>query len=201
MIGSGVPELLIIKKMKKYFVLAVIGLMAAAANLSAQPQQGAGMPQMPPVLNPEEKTAQMAEKYKLTDEQKQAVLELNQKYDGKLEMKMPEQGEMKDFRKMTDAEREEFMKEMQSRMAEMQETQAQLEENQKAYENELKGILDKKQFRKYRSDVLRAQAEREQAMQRGFGGGFPGGGFPGGGMPGGGFPGGGFPGGGFPGGF
>ena len=101
--------------MKKYFVLAVIGLMAAAANLSAQPQQGAGMPQMPPVLNPEEKTAQMAEKYKLTEEQKQAVLELNQKYDGKLEMKMPEQGEMKDFRKMTDEEREQFMKEMQSR--------------------------------------------------------------------------------------
>ena len=187
--------------MKKCFVLAVIGLMAAAANLSAQPQQGAGMPQMPPVLNPEEKTAQMAEKYKLTEEQKQAVLELNQKYDGKLEMKMPEQGEMKDFRKMTDEEREQFMKEMQSRMAEMQETQAQLEENQKAYENELKGILDKKQFRKYRSDILRAQAEREQAMQRGFGGGFPGGGFPGGGFPGGGMPGGGFPGGGFPGGF
>ena len=129
--------------------MAVIGLMAAAANLNAQPPQGAGMPQMPPVLNPEEKTAQMTEKYKLTDEQKQAVLELNQK----------------------------------------------------AYEDELKGILDKKQFRKYRSDVLRAQAEREQAMQRGFGGGFPGGGFPGGGMPGGGFPGGGFPGGGFPGGF
>ena len=73
--------------------------------------------------------------------------------------------------------------------------------NQKAYENELKGILDKKQFRKYRSDILRAQAERAQAMQRGFGGGFPGGGFPGGGFPGGGMPGGGFPGGGFPGGF
>ena len=187
--------------MKKYLVLAVAGLMVGAASLFAQAPQGqapGNVPQLPPVLNPEEKTAQMAEKYKLTDEQKQAVLELNQKYDGKLEYKMPEQTEMRDFRRMTDEERDAFMKDMQSRMAEMQETQAKLEENQKAYENELKGILDKKQFRKYRSDILRAQAEREQAMQRGMGG-FPGGGFPGGGFPGGGP--GGFPGGGFPGGF
>ena len=129
------------------------------------------------------------------------MLALNQKYDGKLEYKMPEQTEMRDFRRMTDEEREAFMSDMQSRMAEMQETQAKLEENQKAYEDELKAILTKKQFRKYRSDILRAEAERQQAMQRGFGGGFPGGGMPGGGFPGGGMPGGGFPGGGFPGGF
>ena len=184
--------------MKKYFLMAVVGLMAGAACLYAQAPQGQ-MPELPPVLNPEEKTAQMVEKYGLSDEQKAAVLALNQKYDGKLEYKMPEQTEMRDFRRMTDEEREAFMKDMQSRMAEMQETQAKLEENQKAYEDELKGILTKKQFRKYRSDILRAEAERQQQMQRGFGGGFPGGGpggFPGGGP--GGFPGGGP--GGFPGG-
>ena len=188
--------------MKKYFLLAVAGLMVGAASMFAQAPQGQmQMPELPPVLNPEEKTAQMAEKYGLSDEQKAAVLALNQKYDGKLEYKMPEQTEMRDFRRMTDEEREAFMSDMQSRMAEMQETQAKLEENQKAYEDELKAILTKKQFRKYRSDILRAEAERQQAMQRGFGGGFPGGGMPGGGFPGGGMPGGGFPGGGFPGGF
>lgn len=186
--------------MKKILVLAVAGLVAGAACVFAQAPQGQmQMPELPPVLSPEEKMDQMAEKYGLTDEQKAAVLALNQKYDGKLEFQRPEQTEMRDFRRMTDAEREEFMKEMQSRMSEMQETQAKIEENQQAYEDELKGILTKKQFRKYRSDILRAEAEREQQMMRGFGGGFPGGGFPGG--PGGGFPGGGFPGGGFPGGF
>ena len=65
-----------------------------------------------------------------------------------------------------------------------------IEKNQKAYENDLSSILDKKQLRKYRTDQRRAEAERQQAMQRGFGGGGmmpPGGGFPGGGFPGGGF--------------
>ena len=136
--------------------MAVIGLMAGTASLFAQAPQGQmQMPERPPVLTPEEKTEQMAEKYSLTDEQKVAVLALNQKYDGKLEYKMPEQTEMRDFRRMTDEERDAFMKDMQSRMAEMQETQAKLEENQKAYEEELSGILDKKQLRKYRTDQRR----------------------------------------------
>lgn len=90
------------------------------------------------------------------------------------------------------------MNEMMSQMSDMQEKQAQVEKNQKAYEEELKNILDKKQLRKYRTDQRRAEAERQAAMQRGFGGGMPGGGMM---PPGGGFPGGGFPGGGFPGGF
>ena len=147
--------------------------------------------EMPKILTPEEKTAEMAQKYNLTDEQQAAVLELNKKYDGKLELRM-EQTEQRDFRKMTDAEREQFMNEMMNRMQDMQAKQAEIEKNQKAYENDLSSILDKKQLRKYRTDQRRAEAERQQAMQRGFGGG--------GMMPPGGF-GGGFPGGGFPGGF
>ena len=186
--------------MKKIFLLAVAGLIAGAMSLSAQPPQGTeGMPQMTKILNPEEKTAQMAEKYNLTEEQQAAVLELNKKYDGKLEFRMPEQDERPDFRKMTDQEREAYFNKMMEQMGDMQEKQAEMEKNQKADEEELQGILDKKQLRKYRTDVRRAEAERQQAMQRGFGGGMGPGGFPGGGP--GGFPGGGFPGGGFPGGF
>lgn len=188
--------------MKKFFLLTVAGLMAGALCASAQPPMGMGMGQMPPmgqmpegmempkILTPEEKTAEMAQKYDLTDEQQAALLELNKKYDGKLEIRMEQQTEQRDFRKMTDAEREKFMNEMMSRMNEMQEKQAEIEKNQKAYENDLSSILDKKQLRKYRTDQRRAEAERQQAMQRGFGGGGmmpPGGGFPGGGFPGGGF--------------
>lgn len=191
--------------MNKFFLLAVAGMMAGALCVSAQPPMGMGqmppmgqMPEgmeMPKILTPEEKTAEMAQKYNLTDEQQVALLELNKKYDGKLELRM-EQTEQRDFRKMTDAEREQFMNEMMNRMQDMQAKQAEIEKNQKAYENDLSSILDKKQLRKYRTDQRRAEAERQQAMQRGFGG------MPGGGMmpPGGGFPGGGF-GGGFPGGF
>ena len=195
--------------MKKIFLMTVAGLMAAALCASAQPPMGMGqmppmgqMPEgmeMPKILTPEEKTAEMAEKYGLSDEQQTALLALNQKYDGKLEIRMAPQGEQRDFRKMSDEERQQFMNEMMSQMSDMQEKQAQVEKNQKAYEDELKNILDKKQLRKYRTDQRRAEAERQAAMQRGFGG------MPGGGMmpPGGGFPGGGFPGGGFggPGGF
>ena len=192
--------------MKRIIVLAAIGLMAGAASLYAQAPQGMALPEgerpqfeMPKVLTPEEKTAEMAEKYGLSEEQQVSLLALNQKYDGKLEIRMAPQGEQRDFRKMSDEERQQFMNEMMSQMSDMQEKQAQVEKNQKAYEDELKNILDKKQLRKYRTDQRRAEAERQAAMQRGFGG------MPGGGMmpPGGGFPGGGFPGGGFggPGGF
>lgn len=186
--------------MKKIILLAVAGMMAGAVCASAQFPPMGGMPEgmeMPKILTPEEKTADMAQKYGLTEEQQTALLALNQKYDGKLEFRMEQPAEQPDFRKMTDAERQEFMNKMMSQMGEMQEKQAEIEKNQKAYEEELKDIFDKKQLRKYRTDLRRAEAERQAAMQRGMGGM----GFPGGGMPGGGFPGGGFPGGGFPGGF
>jgi hypothetical protein len=189
--------------MKKVFLLAIAGMMAGAVFASAQfPPMGGGMPpmggmqmpegmEMPKILTPEEKTAEMAQKYNLTEEQQTALLALNQKYDGKLELRMEQQGEQQDFRKMTDAERQEFMNKMMSQMQDMQAKQAEIEKNQKAYENDLASILDKKQMRKYRTDLRRAEAERQAAMQRSFGGGM---------MPPGGF-GGGFPGGGFPGGF
>ena len=174
-------------------------MMAGALSASAQFPPMGGMPmgqmpegmEMPKILTPEEKTAEMAQKYGLTDEQQTALLALNQKYDGKLELRMEQQGEQQDFRKMTDAERQEFMNKMMSQMQDMQAKQAEIEKNQKAYENDLASILDKKQMRKYRTDLRRAEAERQAAMQRSFGGGM---------MPPGGF-GGGFPGGGFPGGF
>ena len=107
--------------MKKLFLLAVAGLVAGAASLTAQPPQGqpgpGGRPQLPPVLNPEEKTAQMTEKYGLNADQQKAVLELNQQYDGKLEFRpqgFGEGTERKDPRKMTDAEREEFFGQIRS---------------------------------------------------------------------------------------
>ncbi len=158
------------------------------------------MPEMPKILNPEEKTAEMVQKYGLNETQQAALLELNKKYDGKLDFRPQQQGEQPDFRRMTDQEREAFFSKMREQMGDMQERQAEIEKNQKAYEEELKNIMDKKQLRKYRTDVRRAEAERQQAMQRGFGG-MPGGMPPGGGFPGGGFPGGGGFGGGFPGGF
>lgn len=194
--------------MKRFLLLAVAGLMAGAASLMAQPPQGpegaGNLPQMPKILTPEEKTAQQAEKYSLTEEQKAALLELNKEYDGKLEFRMQgmEQGaERRDFRNMSDAERQEFFSKMQEQMADMQERQQQMQKDQKAYDNAIKNILDKKQLKAYRADRRKEEADRQRAMQQ-FGGGMPGGpgGFPGG--PGG-FPGGpgGFPGGGFPGGF
>lgn len=192
--------------MKRFLLLAVAGLMAGAASLMAQPPQGpdgANLPPMPKILTPEQKTAEQAEKYNLTDEQKAALLELNKEYDGKLEFRMQgmeEGGARPDFRNMTDAQRQEFFSKMQEQMADMQEKQQQMQKDQKAYDNAIKNILDKQQLKAYRADRRKQEAERQRAMQQ-FGGGMPGGpgGFPGGGFPGG--PGGGFPGGGFPGGF
>ena len=172
--------------MKKVILLAIAGMMAGAVFASAQfPPMGGGMPpmggmqmpegmEMPKILTPEEKTAEMA-----------------QKYDGKLELRMnQEEGERPDIRKMSDEERQAYFNKMMDQMGDMQQKQADIEKNQKAYEEELKDIFDKKQMRKYRTDLRRAEAERQAAMQRSMGGGFPGGGFPGGGFPGGGFPGG-----------
>lgn len=183
--------------MKKIILLAVAGMMAGAVFASAQfpPMGGMQMPEgmeMPKILTPEEKTADMAQKYDLTEEQQTALLALNQKYDGKLEFRMnQEEGERPDIRKMSDEERQAYFNKMMEQMGDMQQKQAEIEKNQKAYEEELKNIFDKKQLRKYRTDLRRAEAERQAAMQRGMGGmGFPGGGFPGGGFPGGGFPGG-----------
>lgn len=200
--------------MKRFYLLAVAGLMmAGAASLYAQvPQgpEGAQLPegfnpeniQIPPVLTPEQKTAQMTEKYNLTPEQQAAVLELNTKYDGKLDFRMEPMDQSQDPRKMSDAERQQFFDQMMNRMADMQERQQQMQKDQKEYDKAMKNILDKNQYRIYRKEMREREEERLR-MQQGMGGGFPGGGMPGGGFPGGpgGFPGGGFPGGGFPGGF
>ncbi len=189
--------------MKKFFLLAAAGLMAGAVSLSAQAPQapaGAGnFPEMPKILNPEEKTAEMTEKYNLTAEQQAAVLELNRKFDGKLEYRPEPMGEQKDFRSMTDAERQEFFGKMQDMMAEMQERMQQMQKDQKEYDKAIKDILDKDQLKAYRKDQRKRQQEMQRMQQNAMGGAQMGGGFPGGGFPGG--PGGGFPGGGFPGGF
>lgn len=182
--------------MKRLFLMAVIGLMAGTAGMFAQSPQGrpeGGRPELPPVLNPEEKTARMTEKYNLTPEQQAAVLELNKQYDGKLEFRPADMGERKDFRKMTDAEREEFFSKMQEQMGEMQEKMQQMQKDQKEYDKAIKEILDKNQYKEYRKEQRRRELEMQRMQQQQ--GGFPGGpgGFPGG--PGGGFPGG--PGGGF----
>ena len=154
------------------------------------PPQG-GRPEAPKPLTPEEKTAQMAQDYDFTPEQEAAVLELNKQYDGKLEFRFEGfgqgNGERKDPRNMSDAERQQFFEQMQERMAQMQEKQAQIEKDQKAYDKALKEILTKDQFKAYRKDQRKKEEERQQRMggpRGGFGGpgmGGPGGGFPGGG--------------------
>lgn len=205
----------------------VLWMMAASlllsANMMAQPPQG-GRPQggrpgrgegfkMPEMLSDtayaETKTAEMAEKYKLTDEQKTAIYALNLEYASKLQidyasfgMGQPQQqGERKDPRSMSDSERQEFFQQMQERMEKMQDRMAEVEDSQKAYDLSIKEILDKDQYKLYKKDRRRKDNERQRRMQGGMGGpgggfGGPGGGFPGGGMggPGGGFggPGGGF---------
>lgn len=190
-------------------ILAVAGLMVGAACVYAQPPQGpqGGRPQMPPVLNPEEKTAQMTETYGLNAEQQQAVLELNKLYDGKLEFRMPDMGEQKDIRSMSESERQEFFNKMMEQMGDMQERTQQMQKDQREYDKAIKEIFTKDQLKAYKKDQRKRQQEiqRMQQQQGGFGGPGGPGGFPGGGPGGFGGPGGGFggPGGGFggPGGF
>jgi len=209
--------------MKRFLIMAVAGLLAGAARLSAQPAQrpeGAGKrPQRPIVsLNPEEKTAQMVEKYNLTADQQAAVLDLNKRFDGKLDFLPPgrpdrgeegeeggERAERKNPRDMTEEEREAFFEQMQDQMLERQEQLLQVQKDQKEYDKVMKGILDKEQYKLYRKDQRKRDQELQRMLQQTGNraqGGFPGG--PGGegfGGPGGGGFGG--PGGGFggPGGF
>ena len=157
------------------------------------------MPELPPELSPEDKTAEMAELFGLSEEQKATLLELNRRYEGKLEYR-PQQQEMRDIREMSDAERQEMFEKMMAQRQDMEKIMAEIEENNKTYDNALKALFDKKQFRLYQREKRRKETEQRRRMESafgGFGGGFPGGGF---GGPGGGFggPGGGFGG---PGGF
>ena len=150
------------------------------------------------------RTQEMVEKYTLTDEQAEAVRQLNLKYADKMNFTPQrmgmggEDGERPDFRSMTDEQRQEFMQKMQAQMGEMQEKMQAMQDARKEYEKELEAVLNKDQLKAYRKDRRRQEAEMQRRMQ----GGRPGGMGPGMGGPGG-FPGGGpggFPGGG-PGGF
>ena len=205
--------------MKKTLLLIVAGLCAGTMCLFAQPGGFGGggfgggfpgggrpggaefkMPELPPLPTPEEKTAEQIEKFGIREDQKEALLELNKRYDGKLEYR-PEQTDMQDMREMSDDERQEFMNKMMERMQEMEKIQNEIEDNNKAYENALKALLDKKQFRAYQKDKRQKETEQRRRMESMFmGGDFGGFGGPGGGFGGGGFggPGGGFGG---PGGF
>lgn len=154
-----------------------------------------------------QRTQEMVEKYNLTPEQEEAVRALNAQYAEKLNFRpagmQDENGERPDFRSMSDAERQAFFQQMQERMGEMQERMQQMRDARKDYEKELEGILDKDQFKAYRKDRRRQEAEMQRRMQGQGGNRRPGGMGPGGpgGFrgPGGGFggPGGGFGGGGF----
>lgn len=178
------------KNNMKKLMMAVAGVIIGTAVLSAQPPRGGRGPQgqerpemkLPEVLSPEEKTALMAQDYNLTPEQQKAVLELNKQFDGKLDFRpegFGQEGERKDPRQMSEAERRAFFEKMQERMAEMEEKQQQIQKDQKEYDKALKHILDKEQFKAYRKD----QKKREREMQDRMGG--PRGGFGGPGGPGG----------------
>ena len=187
-------------------ILAAAAGVLCAVSLQAQGERPEG-PQMPEPMSDSlwaaTRTQEMAEKYTLSEEQQVAVFDLNMKYADKLNFngQMPGQGERKDMRSMSEEERRAFFEEMMSRREEMEQKMQERREARKAYEEELEGILTKDQFKAYRKDRRREEAEIQKRMQRGMGGGRPGGmgpgGFPGG--PGG-FPGGG-PGGFGPGGF
>lgn len=203
--------------MKKILTLTAAALLLMSLNLQAQPPQGGrpgGRPgerpgreefKMPEVLADtvyaETKTAEMAEKYQLTEEQFAQVFALNLEYASKLQfdpsiMGERNQGERKDPRSMSDAERQEFFNQMQERMMKVQDAWAEIEDNQKAFDLAMKEILTKDQYKLYKKDRRKEDAERQRRMQGPRGGGFgPGGPGRGGfGGPGGGFggPGGGF---------
>lgn len=207
--------------MKKMFIWAAAAMMLCAANLQAQPQGGYPgrngqarefkMPEiLPDSVFASNRTADMVEKYNLTEEQEEQVAQLNFKYAPMLQVKMTGFGQQngeqpRDFRSMSDEERQEFFDQMQERMQQAQEAEQARAEAQKAFDKAMKDILDKEQYKAYTKDRKREDRERtarNRQMQGGMGGprggmGGPGGGF---GGPGGGFggPGGGFGG---PGGF
>ena len=180
--------------MKTILTLTAAALLLMSLNLQAQPPQGGrpgGRPgerpgreefKMPEVLADtvyaETKTAEMAEKYQLTEEQFAQVFALNLEYASKLQfdpsiMGERNQGERKDPRSMSDAERQEFFNQMQERMMKVQDAWAEIEDNQKAFDLSMKEILTKDQYKLYKKDRRKEDAER-QRMQGGFGG--PGGG-------------------------
>ena len=189
--------------MKRILLIAAVGLMACAASLNAQPPMGGGFPPMgggrPPMggggfpamgspadtRTPEEKTDEIATKYGLDDTQRQALLELNKAYSGKLQKAVDTTMMPRDFRSMTEEEREAMFADMESRMGEMMDQYNEIAGNQEAYEDALKQILTKKQYRQYRVDQEKEQLRRQREMERqfqagGFGGGMPpmgGGGF------------------------
>ena len=160
----------------------------------------AGMGSAADTRTPEEKTDEIATKYGLDDAQRQALLELNQAYAGKLQMAVDTTMMQRDFRRMSEEDREAMFEDMESRMSEMMEQSQEIAGNQEAYEDALKEIMTKKQYRKYRVDQEKEQLRRQREMEQQFRNGFGGGGMPPMGGPGGGFggPGGGFGG---PGGF
>lgn len=203
--------------MKTILTLTAAALLLMSLNLQAQPPQGGrpgGRPgerpgreefKMPEVLADtvyaETKTAEMAEKYQLTEEQFAQVFALNLEYASKLQfdpsiMGERNQGERKDPRSMSEAERQEFFNQMQERMMKVQDAWAEIEDNQKAFDLAMKEILTKDQYKLYKKDRRKEDNERQRRMQGPRGGGFgPGGPGRGGfGGPGGGFggPGGGF---------
>ena len=198
--------------MKKSFYLTVAGMLVGGVCLFAQ-MPGGGfpgggfpgggfpggemkMPELPPVLSPEERTDEMAEKFGLSEEQKATLLELNRRYEGKLEYR-PDPQEMRDIREMSEEERNAFFEKMMAQREEMEKVQEEIEQNKKTYDNALKALFDKKQYRAYQKEQRQKETEQRRRMESMFMGGGPGGGF---GGPGGGFggPGGGFGG---PGGF
>ena len=197
--------------MKTLRILAAAVGVLCAVSLFAQegrPERGGrggrrGMPE--PVSDSVwviQRTQEMLEKYSLTPEQEAQVRELNLKYAPQLNFRpagmRDGNGERPDFRSMSEAERQAFFQQMQERMGEMQEKMEQMRDARKEYEKELEGVLDKDQFKAYRRDRRRQEAEMQRRMQGGNrrpGGMGPGGMGPGGfGGPGGGFggPGGGF---------
>jgi len=188
--------------MKKFISMTVAGLLVSMVCAFAQ-MPGGGfpgggfpgggefkMPELPPLPTPEEKTAEMAELLNLSEEQKETLLELNRRYDGKLEYR-PQQQEFKDIREMSESERQEFFEKAMAQAQDMEKIMAEIEENNKMYDNALKALLDKKQFRAYQKEKRRKATEERRRMESMFMGG-PGFGGPGGfggdfGGPGGGF--------------
>jgi len=177
--------------MKKMIFGTLAAMLLMSVNVQAQPPQG-GRPgkggeefKMPEFLTDtvyaETKTAEMADKYQLSDEQMASVYALNMEYAYKLQMDpaimgdRSKDGERKDPRSMTEEERQAFFQQMQERRALMEEAQAEIEDNQKAYDLAIKEIFTKDQYKQYKKD-RKAQSKRpSQGGPGGRNGGGPGG--------------------------
>lgn len=154
-------------------------LIAAIAFCGVSMSQNHPRQQPNPEMQAQRITNQMAKEYKLTDEQKAELLELNKEYAGKVDMPrmrgnrhpgmnrpaMNRQGmnrpqangnhQAKPRRELTEEQKEQFKATAEKRKAER-------EESTKEYNKKLKKILTKEQYKAYEEKLAKREAPRDE---------------------------------------